>query len=209
MTVLAKAVALSALVAIPAMAGDPAGLILDVRGKVEPNVSVYDEVDGGTVLKLANDATVKISHYAACEEVSVTGGTIVVGKDKLGVSGAKIRSHMPVRCPDQIVMASADLVNMAVTLRSVRKVRVMAAAPSFVLPGSWGRQFTSIDVLSKAGRMASIPVVSGRATWPADVPPLALGASYVIVLNGPGVQQQAARIDVSADSPSLTLLKGK
>ena len=208
MNVLAKALALATLVASPALAGEPAALVLDVQGSVEPQVALYDEVGDGTVLKLGEGASLTISHYGACEEVAVTGGTVSIGIDKLGLDQSQIRSRTAVQCPDQIVMAAADLINMAVTLRSAKKVKVMAPTPEFVLPGAWGKQFDKLDIYG-GDVPISVPVVGGHAVWPAELPPLTVGETYVIVLNGSAAQQHAARIEVTADSPTMTVLKAK
>ena len=210
MKMLAKAFAITALLSTPTLAGDPAALILDVSGAVEPQVALYDEVGDGTVLKLAGDATLTISHYGACEEVALKGGTVSVALDGLDLDGSTVEARTPVECPDRIVMAAADLINMAVTLRSTRKkARLMAPAPEFVLAGEWGRTFDTLHVYAKDGSTATIPVVGGHAAWPADAPPLTVGETYVVVLNGPGAQQHAARIEVTGDPQGMTVLQGR
>lgn len=209
MRVLAKAIALFGLVSLPALAGEPAALVLDVSGTVDPSIGLYDEVGEGTVLKLGNDAKLTISHYGACEEVALSGGTVSVASDKLAIDGSQIESRTAVKCPDQVVMAAADLINMAVTLRSAKEARVMAPQPEFVLVGSWGKQFDKLDVHGGGGLLASLPVTGGHASWPADSEPLALGQTYVVVLNGAGAQQHAARIEVTADAQGMTVLKGR
>jgi hypothetical protein len=209
MRTLAKAIAFSILASMPAFAGDPAALVLDVSGAVEPAIGLYDEVGEGTVLKLGSDASLTISHYGACEEVELTGGTISIAADKLGIEGSQIRSRTPVQCPDQVVMAAADLINMAVTVRSVSLSKLMAPTPEFVLARPWGRQFEKLDIYSKDGQLATLPVSDGHAAWPADLPPLVVGETYVVVLNGPGAQQHAARIEVTADPHGMTVLKGR
>lgn len=200
---------ISTFVAAPVLAGGPAALILDVSGSVEPEVALYDEVSDGTVLKLGSDASLTISHYGACEEVALSGGTVSVGAHELGIDGAQVRSRTAVQCPDQVVMAAADLINMAVTLRSAKQAKVMAAQPEFVLAGPWGRQFQTLDVYGEGGQKTSLPVQAGHAAWPADAQPLTAGQSYVVVLNGPGARQHAARIEVTADPPGMTVLKGR
>jgi hypothetical protein len=201
-------VALSVLFPFVVLAADPAALILDVSGSVEPEVGVYDEVSDGTVLKLDSDAHLTLSHYGICEEVAVIGGTVSVGKKNLDLEGSQVESRTRVQCPDTIVMSAADLVNMSVTLRSAKQKRVMAPTPDFVLAGQWGRQFDRLDVHGKAGRMATMSVSDGHAAWPGDAQPLTIGETYVVVLNGPGAQQHAARIEVTGEPQGMTVLKG-
>jgi hypothetical protein len=208
MRIIAKAIACFVLASTPALAG-PAALVLDVSGTVEPEVGLYDEVAEGTVLKLGDGAMLTISHYGACEEVALTGGTVSVGADELGIEGSEIRSRAPVQCPDQVVMSAADLINMAVTVRAVRMAKLMAPQPEFVLARPWGRQFEKLDVYGKDGQLATLPVSDGHAVWPAALPPLVVGETYVVVLNGPGAQQHAARIEVTADPLGMTVLKGR
>ena len=162
----------------------------------------------GTVLKLGDDAHLTLSHYGSCEEVAVTGGTVTVGKQTLGLEDSQVESRTRVQCPDTVVMSAADLVNMSVTLRSAKQHRVMAPTPDFILAGTWGKHFDRLDVHGKDGRMASMPVTDGRAAWPGDAQPLTIGDTYVVVLNGPGAQQYAARIQVTGDPQGMTVLKG-
>ncbi len=160
------------------------------------------------MLKLGKDAHLTLSHYGICEEVAVVGGTVSVGKAKLDLDGSQVELRTRVQCPDTIVMSAADLVNMSVTLRSAKQARVMTPKPDFVLAGKWGKQFDRLDVHSKAGRMATMTVDDGRASWPSDAAPLTVGENYIVILNGPGAQQYAARIAVTGDPQGMTVLKG-
>lgn len=198
----------SVLFPLAALATEPAALVLDVSGPVEPEVGLFDEVADGTVLKLGNDAHLTLSHYGICEEVAVVGGTVSIGREKLDLEGSQVESRTRVQCPDTIVMSAADLVNMSVTLRSAKQARVMAPTPDFVLAGQWGRQFDRLDVHGKPGRMATMSVSDGRASWPKDAGPLTVGETYVVILNGPGAQQHAARIEVTGEPQGMTVLKG-
>jgi hypothetical protein len=198
----------ASLLPVAALAAEPAALVLDVSGMIEPEVALYDEVADGTVLQLGDDAHLTLSHYGICEEVAITGGTVSIGLENLDLEGSQVESRTRVQCPDSITMSAADLINMSVTLRSARTARVMAPTPDFVIAGKWGRQFDRLDVHGKGGRMATMSVVAGRASWPADAQPLAIGESYVVVLNGPGAQQHAARIEVTGEPQGMTVLKG-
>lgn len=191
-----------------AMAADPAALVLDVSGHVDPEIGLFDEVADGTVLVLGDDAHLTLSHYGICEEVAIVGGTVSVSKNDLDLQGSQVESRTPVQCPDTIVMSAADLVNMSVTLRSAKQARVMAPTPDFVLAGKWGKQFDRLDVHSKSGRKATMSVDDGRASWPGDAAPLTIGETYVVILNGPGAQQYAARIEVTGEPQGMTVLKG-
>ncbi len=203
-----KVVLLSALFPFAALAAEPAALVLDISGQVDPEVGLFDEVADGTVLKLGKDAHLTLSHYGICEEVALVGGTVSIGREKLDLEGSQVESRTPVQCPDTIVMSAADLVNMSVTLRSAKQARVMAPTPDFVLAGKWGKQFDRLDVHSKSGRMATMSVSDGQASWPEDVAPLTVGETYVVILNGPGAQQYAARIEVTGEPQGMTVLKG-
>ena len=203
-----SALIVSSLLPLGATAAEPVALVLDVSGSVEPEIGLYDEIADGTVIHLDEDAHLTLSHYGICEEVAVIGGTVSVGSQNLELEGSQVESRTRVQCPDSIVMSAADLINMSVTLRSAKQTRVMAPTPDFVLAGRWGRQFDRLDVHGKAGRMATMSVVDGRASWPEDAPPLAIGETYVVVLNGPGAQQHAARIEVTAEPQGMTVLKG-
>src|SRR5699024_840315 len=135
---LVTAMALSGLLAWPAAAIGPAALILDVSGTVEPAIEPFQEVADGTVLELGPDATLTISHYGSCEEVAVSGGTVAVRADGLGLEGSRVLSREEIACPGRVVMTEADLINMSVTLRAVMVPKTMAPAPEFFLAGDWG-----------------------------------------------------------------------
>jgi len=199
---------MTSLLPLGAIAAEPVALVLDVSGSVQPEVALYDEVIDGTVLKLGNSTHLTLSHYGICEEVAITGGTVSVGSQNLDLEGSQVESRTRVQCPDSVVMSAADLINMSVTLRSAKQARVMAPTPDFVLAGQWGRQFDRLDVHGKAGRMATMSVNGGRASWPDDSQPLTIGETYVVVLNGPGAQQHAARIEVTGEPQGMTVLKG-
>lgn len=203
-----KSMFLTMLFPVAAIAAEPVALILDVSGPVDPEVALYDEVADGTVLKLGAGAHLTLSHYGICEEVALTGGTVSIGAETLDLDGSQVESRTRVQCPDTVVMTAADLINMSVNLRSVQQARVMAPKPDFVLAGAWGRQFDRLDVHGKAGRMATMSVTDGRASWPGDALPLTIGEKYVVVLNGPGAQQHAARIEVTGEPQGMTVLKG-
>jgi len=208
MSVRLKIIVLAGLFPFAAIAADPAALVLDVSGSVDPEVGLFDEVADGTVLKLGNDAHLTLSHYGICQEVAIVGGTVSIGKQDLDLQGSQVESRTPVQCPDTIVMSAADLVNMSVTLRSAKRARVMAPTPDFVLAGKWGKQFDQLDVHSKGGRRASMSVSDGRASWPTGAAPLTVGETYIVILNGPGAQQYAARIEVTGEPQGMTVLKG-
>lgn len=201
--------AVFAFLPVDSRAQDPAALILDVSGPVHPEVGLYDEVPGGTVLDLGKTGRVTISHYAACEEIGILGGKVSIGADKLDIEAGRVESRKKVTCPDTVVVAEADLINMAVTLRGTRKTRTMDDRPEFVLPGDWGRQFDRLAVFSKAGEVVSLPVTEGHIAWPADAQSLNVGQEYVVVLNGPGAQQYAVRLDVTDGPEGLIVLKGQ
>lgn len=199
---------IASLIPVAGLAAEPVALVLDVSGKVQPEIALYDEVVDGTVLQLDDSAHLTLSHYGICEEVAVTGGKVSIGSQNLDLEGSQVESRTRVQCPDSITMSAADLVNMSVTLRSAKQPRVMAPTPDFVVAGKWGRQFDQLDVHGKGGRMATMSVVDGRASWPDDAQPLAIGETYVVVLNGPGAQQHAARIEVTGEPHGMTVLKG-
>ena len=198
----------ASLFPVAGLAAEPVALVLDVSGRVQPEVALYDEVVDGTVLQLGEGAHLTLSHYGICEEVAIIGGTVSVGAQNLDLEGSQVESRTRVQCPDSITMSAADLINMSVTLRSAKQARVMAPTPDFVIAGKWGRQFDRLDVHGKDGRMATMSVVDGRASWPDDAQPLAIGETYVVVLNGPGAQQHAARIEVTGEPQGMTVLKG-
>lgn len=198
---------LTVLLLSPAAAmAEPVALVLEVSGEVTPPVAVFEEVADGTVLHLGKDATLTISHYGTCRELSLAGGEVTAGEAGLEVEGGTVLSRKDQPCVGRVVTSEADLINMAVTLRSVWPPQTMAARPEFILAGIWGEQFDRLDVFGDKGHVTTLPVFGGHVAWPASQAPLKFGVTYAVVLNGPDVQQQAARIKVAEDARGMTVL---
>lgn len=208
MKVVAQALIVSALLPSSALAVEPVALVLDVVGPVDPEVAPFDEIADGSVLTLGEGAYLTLSHYGLCEEVKIIGGTVVVGSDVLDLEGAQLDSRTRVQCPDTVVMSAADANNSPAALQAAHEARVMAPTPEFVLAGRWGRQFDRLDIEGHKGRLATLPIIRGRASWPEDLKPLSIGETYVVVLNGPGAKHYAARVQVTGEPQGMTVLKG-
>ena len=203
-----KALLLSSLLPAAASAAEPAALVLDVSGRVRPHLALYDEVVDGSVLRLGDGTHLTLSHYGLCEEVAVIGGTVLIGSQSLDLEGSQIESRTRVQCPDTIEMSAAGQGDTSATLGAPRQARLMAPTPDFVLAGPWGRQFDRLDVHGEDGRMATMPVVDGRASWPDDAQPLVIGETYAVILKGPDARQHAARIEVTGEPQGMIVLKG-
>jgi hypothetical protein len=101
---------LARLIVMPAMlyAGltrsadtDPtfAALIMELSGVTTPPLVVHREVAAGTKIAIKPGAHLALLHYATCDIVSFSGGTVTVTTQGLQVAGANVQGTMPGPCP--------------------------------------------------------------------------------------------------------------
>lgn len=200
---------LTALVLAIPLAASAAGsgaLVLDVSGTVEPAVAPFSDVAPGTELWLGSGATVIISHYAVCEEVTVTGGTIRVGQSGLSIKGEQRIDRQPVECVDRLSLTATDLTNAAVVTRSLNIKPTIGLAPEFVLAGQLDPRYDLVRVMQGRTVVAVLPVAGRRVVWPADLPTLTDGADYTFFVSGPGVQPFGATATASSGATARIVL---
>lgn len=78
-----------ALLATPAVAGEPAALVEDVAAK-GAGVDFMDYVDAGRVIRLGTGGSLVLSYLKSCVRETVTGGTVTVGLDQSRIEGGKV-----------------------------------------------------------------------------------------------------------------------
>lgn len=199
------AICLALIVAPVSAIAEPAALVLEVSGRVMPPVAAFDEVDAGTRLVLDPGSTLVLEHYAGCEAVIVTGGSVSVGFDGLGIDGGEIVERRPLECAAVVALA-ADTVTAGVVLRSLRNPAVsVALAPEIVIAGAP----TDIDRLriERDGQeIATLSVRSGRVDWPEGGLFLSDGARYRLVLLGEATVRQV-EVVADRDGPERVVLR--
>ena len=188
------ALCLALMLAPVSATAEPAALVLEVSGGVTPSVAAFDEVDAGTRLVLDPGATLVLEHYKGCEAVIVTGGSISVGSDGLGVDGGEILARRPIECA-AVVALDFDTITAGVVLRSLRIPVPVALAPTIMVAGA-PPGVDRLRIERDGHEVATLPVRSGRVGWPEDGLFLTDGAQYRLVLLGEAAERQ---VDIVAD----------
>ena len=87
---LCLSIALCALSAVPAMAGDtPVAIVEDTNGPV-PGVAALDLLRAGRTIVLPPNATMIISYLDSCRRENIRGGTVTIGSQQSTVADGEI-----------------------------------------------------------------------------------------------------------------------
>ncbi len=208
MRVFSLAVSALALSAFAAAAEDPSAVILDVQGETTPSIEAFDELSAGTFITLGADSVVQLGHYASCAEVTVTGGTISVEAERVMFDGNKSVTQDGETCVSNVTLAAADLVSASIVTRSVIAGEPqIAPRPSVAVGGPDGPGYTMLTVMVGSEKVLSAPIVNRRAIVPTDAAPLEPGKKVTLIIDGPHVQQHAARAVVAEDAAGWVVLR--
>lgn len=75
--------------AVPVAAEAPVAVVEEVTGKV-PGVEFMDYVEVGRVIKLGPRDSIKLGYMTSCNRETITGGTVVVGREQSTVERGKV-----------------------------------------------------------------------------------------------------------------------
>lgn len=196
-----------ALLLSPAIAvAEPVALVLDVTGDVSPTLRAFDEIDADTKLTLAEGASVTIEHYAICEQVTIGGGTLLVGEKALDLDDAQSVARRPVECPE-VVQLPVEKVNAGVIVRDVslawkRDVTPrIGLAPSILVPGRDG--VNDLRIERDGEEVATLAIIDGRSLWPEGARELQAGERYDLILSD---GEEAHRMEVLTDGDARARL---
>lgn len=197
-----------ALTGHSAIADEPSVVIFDVQGDVSPAIEAFDELPAGVTLDLGAGAIVQLGHYASCAEVTVTGGTIAIEAERVMFDGNQSVTQDGETCVSNVTLAAADIVSASIVTRSSESAGpTIAPRPSVAVGGPDGGGYTMLTILMGSEKVMSAPIVNRRAVVPADAAPLEPGQKVTLIINGPNVQQHAARAVVAEDAAGWVVLR--
>ena len=169
---------------IPAVAEETGALVIDVVGEVSPAVDAFEDVAPGTVLALGAGAELTISHYRACEEVTLAGGRVTVGMDGLELDGTETLAREAVDCPSNVALAVSDTASATVIVRNFEELPRVPISPSIVLIGENAGKFNSMTLRRENQVITSLDIVNRQVQWPAEGLYLSNRTKYELVLAG-------------------------
>jgi len=76
-----------------------AALVMELSGVTKPPLVVHREVAAGTKIAIKPGARLALLHYATCDIVSFSGGTVTVTTQGLQAAEANVRGKVPGPCP--------------------------------------------------------------------------------------------------------------
>jgi hypothetical protein len=173
-----------ALAAIPtaAQAQRPVAILVELDGKITPDLGAGAELNNKSSLTLAAGTTLAFIHYRTCRLVSVKGGTIAVDVLEYTVSGGEVLEEEKVTCPaEQAGLAGSGQASgtAALVLRSGAAPRTqIPLRPAVMAAGPRAAEFARVEFLDGERTVATLPLAKGRAAWPADKPALVAYRQY-------------------------------
>ena len=190
----------------PAWSGEKAALVLESNGSTAPEVSLFQEVEAGTRLKLSAKTRLTMSHYRRCEEVSFTGGSVLVEADDLEITGARDVDRVAAPCAEAVQLVAADITNAAVVTRSTTRPTIIGKAPEIVLSGPTGKRFDTLKIISGKRLVATVPLDAPRVMFSRHDIALNDKERYAFFFTGPEVRQYAVSVVVKDGITGLLVL---
>lgn len=195
------------LVATPTHATDPVAIILDVDGTTAPQVEAFQDLQDSLTIDLAPGTRVWLSDYASCAEYEVLGGRIEIAAGKIRLSRTEEVSVTDASCIANLAMSDADLVSAGVVTRtSGATLPVIPERPSFGIAGANAKAYDLLSILIDNRPVLTVPVVNGRAIFPADAQPLTPGNDAVVTISGQTAQRRAVRVRTSSGPAGWVVL---
>lgn len=210
--VLARLVPVAAVMAAcvlhsPAHADDPGALLIDAVGEISPALEPFEEIGIGARLTLAPNAEVTISHYGACEEVTVRGGAILIGRSTMQIYQGALLDRQKGDCPQSLELAETDVAVGGVVLRGMSLREQVPLRPQFVISGDPSR-FDRLVVAERNETVLSIPVSGRLVAWPDSAPDLDPLQDYSVILHRKGGGKVfSVAVKAEPEAPSRTILR--
>ncbi len=182
-------------------------LVLDVLGDVAPPVELFQELEIGDRLTLGPAAEITLTHYAACEEVTLRGGTITIEDASMTAVGSALIGRVEADCPEMVSLTAADITNAAIITRAMSDKPLVPLRPNIAIAVPNAASYNELSVMGGDGAVATVAISGRRVAWPSGTAPLMDGGDYTIILRGPEAQQFAARVKADAMSLGLVVLR--
>jgi hypothetical protein len=194
------------LAATRALAGEPAALVLDVTGDTEPAVFPYSEIEAGTEVTLADDATLSLIHYGTCKALTLIGGSVRIEANRYLIGRSRVEEERAQDCPNEVALAE-DGTAAGVLMRGGDALH-LPLRPSFVLAGGRADTVERIDILSGAEPVMTLPVKARHVAWPEDAAALKSGSEYgVSIVHSDGSSSEYAFLANARGPRSLVILR--
>lgn len=188
--------------------GGPAALIIDVQGDMDPAIEPYEEVRGGTTLKLGPETELTISHYKSCREVTVRGGSVKVRTRALKINGGKVLSDITDACPARAELADDNTGTGVVRLRDDGPALTLRPRLRIVIVGANQAAYTTATLFAPDGAIvATAPIQERTAVLPINAPLLAPGPGYRLELTGEQAERPSFDVVIQADGARMAVLE--
>ena len=164
-----------------ASAQEPGALILDVTGETDPAVEAFEELPVGARVRLGDGVSMSLSHYGSCEDVTVEGGAVMIGKSNIGLARARILDRTKAACSQALDLAEGDVAAGGVVLRGMAHPAAIPVRPVFIVTGDLAG-YDRLVIMQRATVVVSIPLRGRRADWPAGSASLEANRDYTVSL---------------------------
>ena len=186
MKILGPCAAAAIFFAQAASAEEAGALVIDVVGDVSPAVGAFEDVAVGTKFVLTATAELTISHYSACEELTVRGGEVQVLDKTLELVGSEVVDRVQVDCPEAIALAAADTASATVVVRNFSELPKVPLSPSIVLVGASADDCDTFTLLRDNNKIVDLEIRDRQVVWPEAGLYLSDRTKYSVSLTGPG-----------------------
>ena len=170
-------------------AGEPAALVVELSGEIEPALFPFSEIEDGTEIRLGEETRLGFVHYGTCKMVVMIGGEVRIERRRYMIRRGRVESERAQDCPREVVLdeegtAAGVLMRGAesagVLMRSGETVSVMPLRPSFVFAGARADGIASVAVGAGDAVVATLPAEGRRAAWPETAPDLEADTVYTV-----------------------------
>ena len=115
-----------------AQEGRPAGLVMALSGTTNPPVVAMAEIAADRALHLAPGTRLTFLHYGLCKQVTVSGGTLSITRDKFAADG-QIIDERDGPCPHTYLLGGSSA---GIVMRGANELPRWPLNPEIVLVGS-------------------------------------------------------------------------
>ena len=185
-------------------ADQPAGLILELTGEIEPALAPFTEIIEGTRLVLGDEARISFVHYETCKLVTMTGGEVRIDRRRYVISRGRVEAERSQDCPRQVQL-TRNATGAGLLLRGGEDSAQIPLRPSFVLVGRNADEVRRVNLLEQGRMVASLPAEDRKLTWPDDLPDLVADTIYELALESEDGEEQVYEF-LAVDSGRKKLL---
>jgi hypothetical protein len=173
------------LVAVPARAEAPAGIVMAITGDTDPKLSAMAEIPANTPVALPPGTQLTFLHYARCKLVTVSGGTVTLSRADYRVEG-KIDSEKDGPCPRVYAINSSGGHNTGgIVARGMDLPPHWPVNPEIIFSGARAGAVTEATIFAEGNfdkPLVRLDLTGWRAREPADAARMTADRHYVLRL---------------------------